>query len=143
MVQISRHMDKSDIMEKSQYSFTKMPYLKIALILQMSQYKCMHMTETEKLGIHKYFEIFSFQKMKWKDLMFQKAAIKQETKDRNWVSLHNRERLAVELHANFLWEYDYLVKGCGKTTDGSESFRSGKNNQRLAEGLHDTEWLGD
>lgn len=86
IVQITRHVDKPDIMEKSQYSFAKKPYLTIALILQRSQYEYIRMTETERVGICKYFDIFFILK-RWneKDLMFQKASIRQETKDRNKV----------------------------------------------------------
>lgn len=60
MVQISRQVDKSGITEKSQYSFAKKPHLPIALILQRSQYIYTHMTETEKVCICKYFDIFFF-----------------------------------------------------------------------------------
>lgn len=76
-----------------------------------------HMTETQKVGICKYFDIFSFQKIKLKrTLYFRKAAVRNETKDGNEVSLHNGGRLAVELHTNICWDYDYLMERCGKTT---------------------------
>lgn len=40
-------VDKSEVMEQSQYSFAKKLYLTIALIIQRRQYKCIHMTETK------------------------------------------------------------------------------------------------
>lgn len=64
LVQISRYVDKSGIVEKSQYIFGRKPYLTIALILQRCQYKYIHTTEREKVGICKYFDFFSFEKTK-------------------------------------------------------------------------------
>lgn len=75
--------------------------------------------------------------------MFHKAAIRQETKGQKWGHLHNRVELEVGLHANFYCADDYLVEGCGKSIDGSESFRSDRNYQKLEEGFHHTEWQGD
>lgn len=55
--------------------------------------------------------------------MIQKApCCKTESKGQKLSQL--TQWLAVELHANLCWVKNYPVKGYGRTTYGSESFRS-------------------